>query len=100
MEVQFLSMIGGLASITSIILFLPQFWKIWKLRHDHQALRGVPTSRMLILWIQALLWITYGIALEQFWVSVPGIINTPFMVASILIVMRAHKKSKEKTLSL
>lgn len=89
-----LGVIGAICSVTSIILFIPQFISIYRLRSNHRALLGVPTSRMVILWVQALLWIAYGLALGQIWVSVPGIVNTPFMIASIIIVARAHHALK------
>lgn len=87
-----MGVVGAAASTTSVMLFLPQFFKIWGLRHRPEALLGVPVSRMVILWAQALLWITYGFALGQVWVSVPGLVNTPFMVASIVLVWRAHRE--------
>lgn len=91
-EATLLGVLGAIASTTSVILFFPQFLAIWKLRNDPMDLRGVPVARMVILWVQALLWIAYGFAIHQPWVSTPGIINTPFMVASIVIVWRAHRQ--------
>lgn len=91
-HVMLISSLGAISSTTSVILFLPQFWSIYRLRGEPRALLGVPVTRMVILWAQALLWISYGIALGQPWVSVPGVINTPFMVASIVIVHRAHRR--------
>lgn len=87
-----ISVLGAIASTTSVILFLPQFWSIWRLRHEPEYLRGVPVARMVLLWAQALLWISYGFALQQPWVSAPGLVNTPFMVASIVILWRAHRR--------
>ncbi|MGP5288466.1 PQ-loop domain-containing transporter [Brachybacterium tyrofermentans] len=90
------SVLGAISSTTSVILFLPQFWSIYRLRSEPSALLGVPVARMVILWVQALLWIFYGVELGQIWVSLPGLVNTPFMVASIVIVRRAHRELAER----
>lgn len=90
------SMLGAISSTTSVILFLPQFWSIYRLRGEPRALLGVPVARMVVLWVQALLWIFYGVSLGQIWVSLPGLVNTPFMVASIVIVRRAHRQLAER----
>lgn len=83
--------LGVVSATTSVILFFPQFWSIYRLRGESYALLGVSAARLVILWIQGLLWVSYGVALGQIWISLPGLVNTPFMVASILIVRRARR---------
>lgn len=84
-----ISVLGAAASATSIGLFAPQFLKIWRLRNCPEKLQGVSRGRVFILWVQALLWMSYGISLEQIWVSVPSMATIPLMGFSLLLLLRS-----------
>lgn len=96
--VEIVSILGALASVTSIGLFIPQFLKIWKLRNSPEKLKGVSRGRVYILWLQALLWMSYGISLEQVWVSVPSIVTIPLMGFSLLLLLRSDGGLKRHSL--
>lgn len=86
---ELISFLGAAASVTSIGLFVPQFLKIWQLRNSPEKLLGVSRGRVFILWLQALLWMSYGIFLDQIWVSVPSMATIPLMGVSLLLLLRS-----------
>lgn len=96
MNLVVINIIGFLATSTSLIRFMPQAIRTWKIRNNSEALYGLSLSSQWLTFVNSLLWITYGILLGQFWVAAPSVLNAPMAAMIIILIMRSRKNNNAK----
>lgn len=81
---------GALAVAVSVVIFIPQAVRIWRLRRDAAALDGVSVTTYAMMVSNAIIWGAYGALLGEFWVAAPGLLNFPLAVSVLWTVARAR----------
>lgn len=94
MEALLTHSVGFAASAIAFILWLPQARKVWSLRNDHLALRGIATGTQWLVVVNALLWFAYGYLESAFWIAAPGFINLPLALMTVYIIRRARNRDQ------
>ncbi|EYR65076.1 hypothetical protein N866_15270 [Actinotalea ferrariae CF5-4] len=80
---------GLLASITGLLLWLPQGLRVWRDRHDPERLAGIALPTQVLSLAGNVLWLVHAIGIGSFWLGAPSIVNMPIAVMTIVVVRRA-----------
>lgn len=91
------AVLGFFGSATSVLLWLPQARRIWRLRADAQALAGVSLGTQLLLAFNAVLWAAYAIAVPAPWAGLPSLFNLPLALLMMTLIVRARSMKVEDT---
>ncbi|WP_182112229.1 hypothetical protein [Actinotalea sp. JY-7876] len=83
--------IGMIASLTSFLLWVPQGVRVWRARRSTHLLSGIALSTQVISLAGSLLWFTYAVLIESFWIGAPLIVNGPIAVMTIVVLLRARR---------
>ncbi|GGC94856.1 SemiSWEET family sugar transporter [Enterococcus wangshanyuanii] len=86
--------IGALANLTSLILWIPQAKTTWKNRNDPQALEGVSIGTQILVAINTILWCIYGVMIKNVWLPLGTIIILPLASLSIFLKKKSGKNKK------
>lgn len=84
------NIIGALANLTSLLLWIPQAKTTWRNRSNKQALLGVSIGTQIIVVINTVLWCVYGLMISNVWLPLGTIIILP--LASITIFLKLKSK--------
>ncbi len=90
------AVLGFVGSMISFILWMPQAKKVWNVRKDPHALKGVSIATQVLVIINALVWFAYAFVLNEFWVGAAGFINLPLAILTILLIAKANKLPTEE----
>ena len=82
---------GLIASLVSFVLWWPQAALVWRCRRHGEQLRGVSTSSQLLLLVNACLWGAYAVGTGSLWVGVPGLVNGPLAIVTIVLLKHARR---------
>lgn len=94
MSVELLThVVGFTASVIAFVLWLPQAHRVWNLRHQPEALRGISLGTQSLVITNSLLWFGYGALEQAFWIAAPGFINLPLAAGTMVMVLRARRKT-------
>lgn len=86
-----INVIGFVATLFAIFMWVPQARITWQNRNNAQKLAGVSETTQ---WLSAgsyLLWGVFGALSESFWVMAPSLISFPLSVATIVVVRRGRR---------
>lgn len=83
--------VGMLASLTSFLLWLPQGARVWRARHDPASLQGIALTTQVLSLTGNVLWATYAVLIQSFWVGAPVVVNAPIAVMTITVLLRARR---------
>lgn len=86
-------LLGFLGSLISFILWIPQARKVWLVRKDVYALRGISMATQFLVMANATVWFVYAAVVQQFWVGAAGLVNFPLAVFTVAVLARARKKA-------
>jgi len=84
---------GFIATLFSIVMWVPQARITWRNRHDAVRLAGVSETTQWFSMIGYLLWGVFGIMIGSFWVAAPSVVSFPLSLATIIVVRRARRMS-------
>lgn len=83
---------GAVASIVSTALLVPQCLRIISQRKKALILSKVSIASQIMVVLNGLCWIGYGLLGGAFWISVPCYLNIPLALISIHLLMKARRK--------
>lgn len=86
------TILGFIASTFSIIMTIPQAIRAWQLRNDFEALSGISILTQVFLLGNALSWFAYAIVDRDLFVALPGFINIPLAILTIVLVVRGRRR--------
>jgi len=89
--------LGFIGSLISFILWIPQARKVWIVRKDPHALRGISMATQFLVMINATVWFIYAAVLEEFWVGAAGIVNFPLAVLTVALLIKARRNNPKET---
>lgn len=89
-----INLLGALANITSLILWIPQAKITWKNRDNKKALSGISYGTQIIVIANTLLWCAYGLSIKNFWLPLGTIIIFPLALMTIFTKYRIGKKTE------
>lgn len=93
----FENILGAVANLTSLILWLPQAKTTWKNQNNVSALNGVSIGTQIIVAINTILWCVYGIMIKNFWLPLGTLIILPLACFTILIKCKRKDENKNIT---
>lgn len=82
---------GFLASITGLLLWLPQGQRVWRDRHEPERLAGISVSTQVLSLAGNVLWLVHAIGIGSFWLGAPSVVNVPIAIMTIVVVRRAAR---------
>lgn len=85
--------IGFIATLFSIVMWVPQARITWRNRNDAVRLAGVSEATQWCSMIGYLLWGVFGMLIGSFWVAAPSVVSFPLSLATIVVVRRARRMS-------
>jgi uncharacterized protein with PQ loop repeat len=85
--------IGFIATVFSIVMWVPQARITWRNRNDAVRLAGVSEATQWCSMIGYLLWGVFGMLIGSFWVAAPSVVSFPLSLATIVVVRRARRMS-------
>ncbi|RNE66732.1 PQ-loop repeat-containing protein [Cryobacterium tepidiphilum] len=85
--------IGFVATLFSIVMWMPQARITWRNRNDAVRLAGVSETTQWLSMIGYLLWGVFGMLIGSFWVAAPSVVSFPLSLATIVVVRRARRMS-------
>lgn len=88
------NILGALANLTSLILWVPQAKTTWSNRYNLQALSGVSIGTQIIVVINTLLWCIYGVMITNIWLPLGTIIILPLAIMTILLKLQSNKNEE------
>lgn len=88
----FADFIGALAALISITLFLPQAAHTLKHRANAQALAGISTGTQYLIIANALCWALLGYMESNVWIALPGALNAPLAILTLILIYRSHRE--------
>ena len=80
---------GLLASITGLLLWLPQGLRVWRDRHAPDRLAGISVPTQVLSLAGNVLWLLHAIGIGSFWLGAPSVVTVPIAVMTIVVVRRA-----------
>lgn len=83
---------GAVASIVSTALLVPQCLRVVSQRRERFILTQVSIASQLMVVLNGLCWIGYGLLGGAFWISVPCYLNIPLALISIHLLLKARRK--------
>lgn len=90
------NIIGALANLTSLILWLPQAKITWNNRNNKQALSGISIWTQLIVSINTVMWCIYGVMIDNVWLPIGTIMILPLAVMTIVLKMRLNRNDSDQ----
>ncbi|WP_271495797.1 hypothetical protein [Enterococcus sp. 5H] len=91
-----INIIGALANLTSLILWLPQAKITWNNRNNKQALSGISIWTQLIVSINTVMWCVYGVMIDNVWLPIGTIMILPLAVMTIVLKMRLNRNDSDQ----
>lgn len=85
------TIIGFFGSVTSCMMFIPDAIRVFKLRHDVHALAGVSLYAKGFAMVNSVLWITYAVLINAFWLGLPSSINIFVNTITVFIVTQSRR---------
>ncbi len=86
--------IGMMASLTSFLTWLPQGARVWRNRRNPAALGGIVLSTQVISLAGCILWGTYALLIDSFWLGAPSLVNGPIAIGTLVVVRRAQRSER------
>lgn len=86
------TVLGFIASTFSIIMTIPQAMRAWQLRNNFEAFSGISILTQVFLLSNALSWFAYVIVDRDLFVALPGFINIPLAILTIVLVVRGRRR--------
>lgn len=80
---------GFLASITGLLLWLPQGQRVWRDRHEPERLAGISVPTQVLSLAGNVLWLVHAVGIGSFWLGAPSVVNVPIAIMTIVVVRRA-----------
>lgn len=84
-------LVGLAGSFVSVVLWLPQARRTWRVRHDAAALAGLSAGTQWLLVLNASIWLLYAWLAHAHWVGVPGLVTLPLALGTIWLVGRSRR---------
>lgn len=88
------NLIGFLANLTSLILWIPQAKTTWKNRNNNEALKGISLTTQVFVICNTLLWCIYGLIINNFWLPLGTVIILPLALITIYLKLRKSNKKE------
>lgn len=85
------TLLGASAAAISFIMWIPQAATTWRHRRDPGALAGISAGTSALVLLNAAIWGAYAIALGEFWVGAPGLINGPLALMTLWLLRRRRR---------
>ncbi|GGC07592.1 hypothetical protein [Cellulomonas carbonis] len=83
--------VGLVASLFSLVVWMPQAARVWRVRHDPVQLSGVSLLTQAMSVGGAVAWTAYAVLIDSFWVGAPSVVNGPLAIATIVVVRRSRR---------
>ena len=83
--------LGILANLTSLVLWIPQAKTTWKNRDVPQALIGISTGTQILTALNTSFWCIYGLLIHDFWLPMGTIVVLPLAVGTLILKHRSIK---------
>lgn len=99
MKSMLINFLGLTASVISFILWLPQARVTWLSRKDPEKLRGISIGTQLLVMLNATIWAVYAVLANSLWVGVPGLVNFPLALITVIIVLKATRTRDTQTIT-
>jgi len=93
---------GMVATLTSLILWLPQVRTTWRHRNNPEEMASISVATQYILMASQFLWLFYGLLINSFWVWASIFVNLPSAILTLTLIYRAkhHLSRTTKTAAL
>lgn len=88
------NILGFLANLTSLILWIPQARTTWENRNSFGALSGISLITQLLVVTNTILWCVYGLMINNFWLPLGTIIILPLACFTIFIKYKISKENR------
>jgi len=89
-------LVGILAGVMTIAIYIPQAWRVFRHRHDSHALRGTSMLGVGASVVEFMLWIVWGFGRGVPIGAVPYAVLLPFVVTTFVLVARAHARERAR----
>lgn len=89
------NIIGAIANLTSLILWLPQARTTWRNKNNPRALKGISIGTQMIVAVNTILWCVYGILIKNVWLPLGTIIILPLACWTIYLKKKEVRKKHE-----
>lgn len=90
-----LAILGFLANLTSMILWIPQAATTWKNRKNPYVLQGINIWTQVITACNTIFWCMYGMINKDLWLMLGTIIILPLALMTIYLKLRASKEIRK-----
>lgn len=87
----FYDVIGILAGVMTVAIYLPQAARTFRLRKDAHALRGISIVAVGASLVEFALWIVWGFGKEVPAGAIPYVILLPIVAVTFFLVVRARR---------
>lgn len=85
-------MIGALANLTSLLLWIPQAKTTWRNRKNKSALLGVSIGTQIIVVVNTVLWCIYGLMISNIWLPMGTAIILPLASVTIFLKLKSKRQ--------
>lgn len=92
----FYDIIGILAGVTTVAIYLPQAWRTFRYRKDTHALRGLSIVAIGASLVEFVLWIIWGFGKEVPAGAIPYVVLLPIVAVTFFLVVRAHRVERRR----
>lgn len=83
--------IGALANLTSLLLWIPQAKITWINRHNKEALSGISIGTQIIVAINTTFWCVYGVMISNIWLPLGTFIVLPLASATVFLKLKSNE---------
>jgi uncharacterized protein with PQ loop repeat len=87
-----ITILGILANLTSLVLWIPQAKTTYKNRDAPQALIGISTGTQILTALNTSFWCIYGLLIHDFWLPMGTIVVLPLAVGTLILKHRSLKR--------
>ena len=95
----FYDVIGILAGVMTVAIYLPQAWRTFQLRKDPHALQGLSIVAIGASLVEFVLWIIWGFGKEVPAGAIPYAVLLPIVTVTFFLVIRARRVERRSRLT-
>ena len=86
-----INILGFLANLTSLTLWIPQAYTTGKNRKNKEALQGVSYGTQIIAAFNTVFWCIYGLMIHSYWLAMGTVIILPLAIWTIWLKYSVEK---------
>ncbi|GHU37902.1 hypothetical protein FACS1894192_08040 [Bacilli bacterium] len=90
------NIVGLIANLLSIVLWMPQARTTWQNRKNPQAIKGISLETQIIVAANTICWCIYGFMTHDFWLPIGTACILPLAICTIYIKIKTNNEFKKE----